>query len=56
MVIKGTGDVDLCCGGHPLGAEDGELDANVSAITQMGKRYINADEYLERFRYRITNS
>ena len=50
MVIKGTGEVNLTCGGAPMVAargEAGELDASAAGGTAMGKRYTNADQSIE---------
>lgn len=53
MVIKApAGEYDLQCGGHPMltpdaSADGASLDANFSAGTLMGKRYVNADESIE---------
>jgi hypothetical protein len=50
MVIKGTGDVNITCGGLPMTAARGELgalDAASAGGTAMGKRYTNADGSIE---------
>lgn len=52
MVIKTPGaELELCCGGQPMLAMDGEGGgepaAEHSSGTLMGKRYVNADESLE---------
>jgi hypothetical protein len=50
MVIKGSGEVNLTCGGAPMTAargDLGELDAALAGGTAMGKRYTNADQSVE---------
>lgn len=51
MVIKGSGDVALTCGGAEMAAARsgaaGELDAAFAGGTAMGKRYQSADGSVE---------
>lgn len=51
MVIKGSGDVNLTCGGAPMTTAregtTGEVDAAFAGGTAMGKRYTNADGSIE---------
>lgn len=52
MVIKApAGEHALACGGAemvgPTGASAGDLDPALAGETQIGKRYVNADESLE---------
>lgn len=47
MVIRGTGDYDLRCGGHVMGGNPVEMNKDFSANTLMGKRYVNKDNSLE---------
>lgn len=50
IVIKGSGDVALTCGGAPMVATRGELgalDAAFAEGTVIGKRYTNADGSIE---------
>jgi len=52
IVVKGLGDVDLRCGGVPMspaGGEpvDGELSPDAAGGTQMGKRYVDAEDTIE---------
>ncbi len=52
IVVKGAGDVDLRCGGvamSPAGGDpvDGELSPDASGGTQMGKRYVDAEDTVE---------
>ena len=51
MVIAAPdGDVDICCGGSPMGSEGangGEPKEDHAAGTTIGKRYVNADGTLE---------
>lgn len=52
IVVKGTGEVDVRCGGHPMVAVGGEaasnpLDPAHSTGTAMGKRYANDDLGIE---------
>lgn len=51
-VVKGTGSVDLRCGGQPMVAVGGDSDGGSPADgfadgTQMGKRYVDEDESIE---------
>ena len=52
MVVKGPGtEVDITCGGAPMGApgseRGGDPDAAFANGTAMGKRYVNADDTIE---------
>jgi len=52
IVVKGTGQADLRCGGVPMspaGGEsvDGELSPDASDGTQMGKRYVDDEDTVE---------
>lgn len=52
IVVKGAGEADLRCGGVPMSPAggdpvDGELSAHASGGTQMGKRYVDADDTVE---------
>jgi hypothetical protein len=52
IVVKGSGDVDLRCGGLPMGevgktGDRQEIHAGFSEGTQMGKRYADDDLGLE---------
>lgn len=52
VVRAPAGAVDLCCGGAPVVsfdavAEGGSLDPAHSDGTQLGKRYVSADDALE---------
>jgi hypothetical protein len=52
VVVKGSGSVDLRCGGQPMVAADdergtGEPTAPFDAGTLIGKRYVDADDTVE---------
>jgi len=50
MVIKGSGEANITCGGAPMTAargEPGSLDPAAAGGTAMGKRYTNADGSIE---------
>jgi hypothetical protein len=52
IVVRGTGDVDIRCGGHPMvpageTAEKQPLDPNHSAGTLMGKRFADEEVGIE---------
>jgi hypothetical protein len=53
LVIRApSGDVELCCGGHPMvpagtAVELSELDPSRAEGTTLGKRYLDADLGLE---------
>lgn len=53
IVTKGSGDLDLGCGGHPLVEAGSEVPAGLEISpdaadgTQMGKRYVDEDAALE---------
>jgi len=52
MVVKGSGDVDLTCGGAPMAAAgtaevSGSPAGHAAGGTQIGKRYGTADETVE---------
>jgi hypothetical protein len=50
MVIKGSGEVQLTCGGREMAivrAASGEIDAALAEGTAMGKRYQNDDGSIE---------
>ena len=52
VVVKGTGDADLCCGGAAMvpvgeGAASGAPAAPFTEGTLVGKRYTNDDESVE---------
>lgn len=50
MVVKGSGDFDLRCGGKPMATEPverGEPQEPHVEGTLMGKRYVNSDGSLE---------
>jgi hypothetical protein len=51
MVVKGSGDIDLRCGGAPLQPMDTNQEAQISSTfaegTLMGKRYASDDGLVE---------
>ena len=51
MIIKGTGEIDITCGGVPMVRADEDADATAIAGQMegclMGKRYVNSDQSLE---------
>ena len=51
MVVKGSGEHRLCCGGHAMGTameiDSVDLDQNFARGSLMGKRYVTEDGSLE---------
>ena len=51
MIIKGTGEIDITCGGAPMVGSGEDADATAAPGQMegclMGKRYVNSDQSLE---------